>query len=80
MPVAKGIIVLAQETRFRLMDDEGRGRMFLLSHKADIEPQDLPLLQQAQSRVAVVYDKAPHLIADVAQALYLSDESAGDFA
>ena len=70
MKMVTGIIVLAQETRFRLVDDGGRSRIFILSHRAGIEPQDLPRLQRAQTRVSVAYSEAPHLVAQVAHAIY----------
>jgi hypothetical protein len=78
MRMASGIIVLTQESRFRLVDSEGRGRMFLLSHKASIEPQDLPQLQRTQAPVTVRYSEAPDLVADLAHDIYLTDEVSGD--
>lgn len=78
MPVATGIIVLAQESRFRLVDDEGRGRMFILSRKAGVEPQDLPHLQRGQTRVRVVYDDAPNLVAALAREIYAQGNASGE--
>ena len=73
MNTVSGIVVLAQETRFRLVDDEGRDRLFLLSHSAGIEPEDLPRLQREKTRVLVGYSHGPGLVAQVANAIYAKD-------
>lgn len=61
-----GRITLVQESRFRLTTNEGRGKLFLLSHAASIEPQDLAGLQHDQTRVTVRYTDAREMIAGVA--------------
>ncbi|MGQ9365764.1 hypothetical protein [Azospirillum sp. ST 5-10] len=66
MQTATGTIVLVQEGRFRLATDGGPSRLFVLSHGADLEPQDLPALQHAQARVAVRYEDLGTLGAAVA--------------
>lgn len=78
MKMASGVIVLAQETRFRLVDDDGRSHIFVLSHGAGVEPQDLPRLQREQSRISVAYREAPHLVARLAHAIYIRDGLSGD--
>jgi len=42
MAQVTGTVLLAQESRFRLLTPGGRGETFLLAHDAPIEPQDLP--------------------------------------
>jgi hypothetical protein len=73
MSAVSGRIVLAQETRFRLVDDEGRDQLFLLSHKAGIEPEDLSRLQREQTRVRVEYSHGPGMVAMVADAIHAKD-------
>jgi hypothetical protein len=61
MKVSTGTVLLIQESRFRLLRDDGRGLTLALSPSAAIEPQDLPpLLNQ---RVRVEWTHAPGLIA-----------------
>lgn len=63
---------MVQETRFRLLTDDGRGLVFLLAHDAPLEPQHLPAL--THRRVCVDYDDSPMLIAGIARDLYLMEE------
>jgi hypothetical protein len=68
-------VLLVQESRFRLLTDDGRGETFLLSHAAPIEPQDLTPL--TGRRVRVHYERAPKLLAFIAQDMQmLNDEGA----
>ena len=69
MPTATGTILLVQESRFRLLAEDGRGMSFLLAHDAALEPQDLPAL--AHRRVRVDYRRAPGLMAAIAHDLHL---------
>ena len=71
---ALGIILVVQETRFRLLTDDGRGLVFLLAHDAPLEPQHLPGL--TYRRVCVDYDDSPGLIAGIARDLHLVEEGA----
>jgi hypothetical protein len=63
MPQVTGTILLVQESRLRLLDDQGRGYVFLLAPDAPIEPQDLPGL--AGRRVCLRYHASPKLLAGV---------------
>lgn len=72
MPVATGTILVVQETRFRLLAEDGRGMVFLLAHDAPLEPQDLPTL--THRRVRVSYEQSPTLIAGIARDLELIEE------
>lgn len=67
MPVAEGTILVVQESRFRLLTEDGRGLVFLLAHDAPLEPQDLPPL--AHRRVRVDYEESSKLIAGIARYL-----------
>ncbi len=69
-----GIITLVQEGRFRLETDDGRPKLFMLSHSASLEPQDLPPLQRNQARVTVEYEDAADLVAGIAHEVGLADE------
>ena len=71
MRSATGTILLVQESRFRLLTDDGRGLTFLLAHDAPLEPQDLPAL--ANRRVRVEYEDAPKLVAGIARDLLVLD-------
>ena len=67
MPTITGRIVVVQESRFRLINDAGQARLFLLAPNAPLEPEDLGPLQRRQAMVRVTYEDAPGLIAGVAQ-------------
>ena len=66
-----GVVTVVQESRFQLTDDAGVSHLFLLSHSASAEPDQLPALQQRQSRVRVAYAPAPRLIANVVHSIAL---------
>jgi len=72
-----GIITVVQESRFRMIGDDGSPRHFVLSHRAPLEPQDLPPLQRDQSRVAVHFTPSDHLIAGVAHDIEVLQGAAG---
>ena len=69
MRSARGIISAVQEGRFRLLTDDGRVLTLVLSHKADVEPQDLPQMAAAAMRIRVRYAESRRLIAGVAHRL-----------
>jgi hypothetical protein len=69
MRIVTGKIVVVQESRFRLVSDDGQGKLFTLAHDAGIEPQDLPDLQRAQTRVSVHFTPSPDRLAGVAHRL-----------
>lgn len=73
MDTATGIVVLAQETRFRLVDPMGRAQTFLLAHDAPIEPEDLQDLQRRQAHVTVWFTQPHDLVAKVAHELQITD-------
>jgi hypothetical protein len=61
-----GTVIFAQESRFQLLDHGGIGHHFVLSHSSVVEPEQLPPLQRAQTRVRVGYRRAPDVLAHLA--------------
>ena len=76
MQSIQGIVTIVQEGRFQLVDENGVGHQFLLSHRASLEPEQLPGLQRDQSLVRVWYKHAPDLIGHVAARIDLLDAAA----
>ena len=66
-----GVVTLVQESRFQLTNDEGVSHLFVLSHKAPLEPAQLVPLQQSQARVTVRFEEAPNLVALLAHSIAL---------
>ena len=66
MNTARGTITLIQEERFQLDCDDGIQRLFLLSHKAPLESDELARLKRGGVRVEVLYDDRPDLLAHTA--------------
>lgn len=62
MQSMEGIVTIVQEGRFQLLDRAGVSHMFLLSHKAALEPEQLPPLQREQARVRVEYEAGHDII------------------
>ncbi|ACA20115.1 hypothetical protein M446_5828 [Methylobacterium sp. 4-46] len=69
MPSMRGVVTIAQETRFQLVDDEGIAHLFVLGPMAGAEPDDLARLQAEQARVRVRYARTRNLIAHRAERL-----------
>jgi hypothetical protein len=68
-----GIVTIVQEGRFRMTDDDGVSHLFILSHAASAEPQQLAALQARQARVRVRYKPAPGLIGNIATAISVDE-------
>jgi hypothetical protein len=66
---ATGTITLVQEERFQLACDDGGQRLFVLSHDAPLESEELASLKRDGTRVEVLYDERPGLLAHAAHAL-----------
>ncbi len=64
-----GIITLVQEHRFRLEEDMGRHRLFILTHDAALEWSDLHDMALRGCRVSVRYTDNDKLIAASAHAV-----------
>ena len=56
-----GTIIVVSEDRFRLVDDLGRGYLFILSHKAHARPDELTAWADAGAKVQVIYRGEPDL-------------------
>ncbi len=65
----RGYVAVVQESRFTLIDDEGAGHVFLLSHASLAEPSQLAELQRRQARVRVRYNVPDDIIALVATSI-----------
>lgn len=63
MKTVSGIIRLVQEHRFRLIDEDGGDRLFILSHGAPVEWRDLEAIQEAERLVTVYYDEIDNMLA-----------------
>jgi hypothetical protein len=66
MKFIEGNITIVQEGRFQLRDRDGVSHQFELSHKASLEPEQLPLLQHDQAEVRVGYKDGENIIGFVA--------------
>ncbi len=71
MQSVNGRVLMVQESRFRLLRDDGRGLTLVLAPSAAIEPQDLPPL--THRRVRVAWRAAPGLTGGTAHRLELLD-------
>lgn len=56
-----GWITLVQETRFRLVDEKGRGYLFTLGWEAGVSARDLAMWSREGVQVRVGYQGAPDL-------------------
>ncbi len=72
----EGVLTIAQEGRFQLTNDHGISHLFILSHSAEAEPEQLSSLQQRQARVCVEYSRPRNLLALVAHSIVLAEASA----
>jgi hypothetical protein len=76
MRTMSGRITVVQESRFRLLGDDGITRHFILAHDANLEPQDLGPLQQVQARVRVRCTEPQGILAILAHEVAVDDRSA----
>jgi hypothetical protein len=67
--VVSGIIVLVQEQRFQLVDEEGRAHLLVLAHDLSLRPSDLRSLQRSQRTVRVEYRAVDDVFAKLATRL-----------
>lgn len=75
MAELKGTVLIAQEGRLHVIDDQGAGHLFVLSAQAAAETRQLTPLQNRQARVKVNYSTTPNLIALVANRIELLDRA-----
>jgi hypothetical protein len=73
MRTAQGRITAVQEGRFLLVTPAGRVLQMMLSHRAAVEPQDLPPLEAAANRVRVEYRDSGHLIGGVVERIQVEE-------
>ncbi len=66
MQAATGHIILVQEDRFLLEHDDGHKQLFVLSHSAPFDPEDLRSFARSGRRVTVRYEVPGTLIAGAA--------------
>lgn len=76
MPKMMGTVIVAQEGRLQLIDDEGVGHLVILSPHAGAEPQQLYALQERQARVRITYSSPKRVIGLLASKIELLDEEA----
>jgi hypothetical protein len=67
-----GVVLIVQEGRFQLQDDDGVSHQFEMSFKAPFEPEQLVPLRQR--RVRVHYQPAENVIGLLARDVELLDE------
>lgn len=59
----EGVIVVAQEDRFRLRADDGRGLLFTLHRRANADAADIAELADTGERVRVQFEGIPDVSA-----------------
>lgn len=62
-----GTVLLVQEGRFQLRDEQGAAHLFILGHASFAETDQLPALARSQCRVRVSYKHAPDVVALIAK-------------
>lgn len=67
MEKAHGVITLAQEHRFQLIDDQGMRRLFIVAHGAAVQGRDLERLARSRRPVTVFYTQSEMLNGHTAQ-------------
>lgn len=71
MPELRGTVVIAQEGRLHVIDDQGAGHLFILSAQAAAETEQLAPLQARQAKVRINYSTSPNLIGLTAERIEL---------
>jgi hypothetical protein len=77
MPAAKertsqamdGTVIIVQESRLQLTDDDGVSHLFILGSGAAAEPAQLQALQRRQARVRVRYRAASNVIGNIVSSI-----------
>jgi len=79
MKTMEGTVLYVQESRFELQTPGGAGRLFVLSSRAAMEPQQLQALQRTQARIVVGYTEAEGVKVAVAHSVRaMADEVAAE--
>ncbi|HEY8290719.1 MAG TPA: hypothetical protein VIG49_15700 [Acetobacteraceae bacterium] len=71
--VMTGVVIIVQEGRFQMSDDNGVSHLFILGRGATADTSQLAVLQKRQARVRVRYRPAPNLIGNTVSAIYLDE-------
>lgn len=64
--VARGHLLLVQESRFRLSTEEGQGLLLTLAHNANVDEEELHRFHHEGTRLEVRYKGEPNLVSGVA--------------
>lgn len=73
-----GILLLVQETRMQLRDDDGAAHLFMLGHSCLAEPGQLVALAHRQARVRIGYKVPGNMLALIATSITLLDRGPAD--
>ncbi len=68
-----GTMLLVQEGRFQLRDEEGASHLFVLGHTSLAETEQLAPLAARQARLRVSYTEAPNIVGLVAKRIFVLD-------
>ena len=69
-----GTVLLVQEGRFQLRDEQGAAHLFILGHASFAETDQLPALARSQSKVRVSYKEAENVVALIAKRIDVFDK------
>ena len=72
-PEMTGTVVVVQEGRLQLTDDQGVSHLFILKPSSGVEPQQLYPLQARQARVRIAYCEPRHVIGLLAERIDVLD-------
>ena len=76
MPEITGTVVVVQEGRLNLVDDQGAGHLVILSHKSGAEPQQLYDLELGKTRVRISFSEPDNIIGLLAETVEILDRKA----
>ena len=68
-----GTVLLVQEGRFQLRDEQGAAHLFILGHASWAETDQLPALARAQRRVRVSYEEPENIVGLIARRIDVFD-------
>lgn len=73
MPRIRGHIILVQEDRFRLVDEQGKSYMFGLAHNSGVNGEDLLNWSKAQADLSIEYEGEPEVDSGVAHSVRIME-------
>ena len=74
MKTMVGTVLLVQEGRFQLRDEQGASHLFLLGHASLAETDQLPPLARRQARIRVSYKDADNIVGLIAKKIVVLDD------